>query len=335
MTLSPETNVWAAGLPLTATRLLSEAEVGELRSRAARFQRHGILALLGIPLALLVFFILAPLAPRPAAGSLALPLIAITVVTPWLVLTARDCLILARDLRRDVRTGRADRFEGHVGQVIGVDGTLRRLVKAGLLHRGAYEPQWLEILPESGLVWSANGAHPKRWVRASYAETANLPTYASVAAEWVETVDASREDAFHVGRRDLSEPEVTELRRHMRRIIFKPAVVAVFLNAWLIVALWALYSGARRLEEGHQVFLFAVLVAVTVQVDLGLIKCVHLGIKFARDLRLRVAVIVRSPALVPQQAGQALLPADEFLGASGVLWTRSGTPAPWRLMPGR
>jgi hypothetical protein len=56
--------------------------------------------------------------------------------------------------------------------------------------------------------------------------------------------------------------------------------------------------------------------------------------KLMRDARLRTAVIVRSPSLLPiNPSSPSLLPADEFLAISGVLWTRAGAPAPWRLVP--
>jgi hypothetical protein len=112
----------------------------------------------------------------------------------------------------------------------------------------------------------------------------------------------------------------------------------VLLNGWLLAAVWAIFSGARALSEPHHIFLFGVLVLVTLQANLNLGRCLWLSVKFARDLRFKTAVIVRSPALVPKEprAGIiSLLPADEFLAVSGVLWTRGGSPAPWRLVPGR
>ena len=326
-----ETNLWSAGLPLRGSRPLSDEERADLEARRSRFQRQGLAALLGVPCAFLLFFLLAPLTPHPSAAALALPLILLTVATPLLALTARDCLLLARDLRRDLADGRADRFEGPIGATA-VDGTLRRLVRAGLLEKGGSDPQWFEVLPASGLVWHANGGRPRQWIRAAYAETANLPTYAGIAAEWVESVDNTREDAFHVGRRDLSEAETAELRRHQRRIVTRPVALGLLLNAALAATLWALYAGMVR--EPHHLFLFAVLFAATLQVSVSMVKCIVLGVKLARDLRVRIAVIVRTPSLLPQPDGSsALLAPDEFLGCSGVLWTRSGRPAPWRLLP--
>lgn len=330
----PERRIWSAGLPQAGGRALREPEIGELTALAARFRRKGLVALAAVPL-VLAGLLAAATALRWTTPALLSPvLILLTVTLPVLLLVARDCLTLDREIRRDLDGGVTSRFEGQVGKVTRFDGTLNRLVRAGLLRKGSAEIQWFEILPVSGLVWCANGIRPGGWIRASCAETAPHPTYAQVAAEWVETVDASREDAFHVGRRELSPEELSELSRHVRRMLVKPLVSSTLLNGILLGAAWALSTGRASLESGHSTFLFAVLVAVTVQVDLRLFRCVALLLKLRRDARLRTAVIVRSPALLRQDpSAPRLLPADEFLAVSGVLWSRAGAPAPWRLLP--
>lgn len=329
-----EISIWSAGLPRAGRRILRNPEIEELSARAAEFRRKGLRALLAIPIVFALLFGIAVLLHWNTRARISPVLITLTVISPVLILTARDCLTLARDIRRDLRAGGTDRYEGVVGRVTRLDATLNRLVRAGLLRKGCSETQWFEVLPCSGLVWYANGIRPRTWIRAGCSETATLPTYAEVAAEWVEPVDASREDAFHVGKRELSPAELSELTRHVRRMLTKPVVSALVLNLWLAGAVWAVRSGAVSLNGGHAMFLFAVLVAVTIQVDLRLVRCATLLLKLLRDAHLRTAVIVRSPSLLPQSpSNPALLPADEFLAISGVLWTRAGAPAPWRLAP--
>lgn len=333
-TSSPDCRIWSAGLPRAGGRPLHAPEVGELRELAGQFQRKGLSALAAIPLLLAGLLGLAAALGWTTPGRLSPVLILLTVGLPLLALVARDCLVLAGEIRRDIAAGSTSRFEGEVGRVIGYDGTLARLLRSGLLRKGSSETQWFEILPVSGLVWCANGIRPRRWIRAACAETAPLPSYAGVAAEWVETVDASREDAFHVGKRELSREELAELDRHVRRMLMKPLLSALLLNGWLLAAVWALAAGRAHLDTGHTMFLFSVLVVVTAQVDLRLFHCLKLLHKLRRDGRLRLAVIVRSPALLRQDpSAPTLLPPDEFLAVSGVLWTRAGAPAPWRLAP--
>jgi hypothetical protein len=332
---NPEISIWSAGLPRAGRRTLREPEIQELSARAGEFRRKGLRALVSVPIVFVLLFGVAALLHWNTRARISPVLIALTVITPVLILTARDCLTLARDLARDLRDGATVRYEGVVGRVTRLDATLDRLIRGGLLRKGCSETQWFEVLPTSGLVWYANGIRPRSWIRAACAETAPLPTYAEVAAEWVEPVDISREDAFHVGKRELSAAELSELTRHVRRMLFKPVVSAVVLNLWLTGAVWALRSGAANLNSGHAMFLFAVLVGVTIQVDLRLVRCLTLLLKLMRDARLRTAVIVRSPSLLPASVSRpSLLPADEFLAISGVLWTRAGAPAPWRLAPG-
>jgi len=332
------TSTWAAGLKRTGSRPLSEAEQAELGARERAFRVRGLWALGGIPVlagALAVLLLL--FGDRPAGPATAVPVVLLTVLTPVLVLIARDCLTLARDLARDRASGQAERFEGVIGPLGGLDPALRRLLQSRLLHPGGSEPQWFEVLPTSGLVWQANGVRPAHWIRAAIARTADLPTHAAIAAEWVEPVDTSREDGFHVGRRELSDGEAVELARHRRRLLARPIVTAVLLNIWVAVTVWAHLGDAYNLGEAHRTILFAVLVALTLQANWNLGRCVWLAARFARDLRLRVAVIVRSPSLlsVNDQTPAPLLPPDEFLAASGVLWTRGGAPAAWRLAPTR
>jgi hypothetical protein len=333
-----EVSVWAAGLRRTGTRPLSDAERAELDARERVFRVRGLWALGFIPVlggALAAILLL--WGREPAHALTAVPVILLTILTPVLVLIARDCLTLARDLARDRTSGQAERFEGVVGPLGTVDPALRRLLQTGLLHPGGSQPQWFEVLPASGLVWQANGARPAHWIRASLAQTANLPTYASIAAEWVESVDRSRDDAFHVGKRELSEGESEELRRHRRRLLVRPVVTAGLLNLWLSLAVWAHLTAAYDLAEVHRTFLFAVLVALTVQATWTLARALWLAARFARDLRLRLAIIVRTPSLIhrDENGPPPLMPPDEFLAVSGVLWTRGGVPAHWRMAPTR
>lgn len=318
----------------TGERVLAPEEQAELRGRLQVFRRRGQWAIGAIPVGLALLAAAVPLLEYAGLSVLlpALPLIAVALL-PSLVLAARDCLRLARELKQDFQAARVERYEGNVGSAPRTDPTLQRLLRAGLFQNDSQSVQWLEVLPASGLVWRANGAAPKRWLRAVRAETASVPDYAAIAAEWVEPVDHSREDALHVGRRELSQAEQAELKCHLKRLTVRPTALTLVLTGWLGWIAWsALVPRGTPLEE-QPLPLIAALLMLTGQAYFNLIRCVRLGKRFARDLRAGGVVIVRTPRTQPGpvEMDGRLSPPDEFLLTSGILWNQAGIPAPWRM----
>lgn len=326
--------IWAAGLCRSGERALTPAEQSELRGRMSTFRRRGILAIAAIPVGLALLAAAIPLLQR-AGLEMVLPVVPVLAMAllPSMLLAARDCLRLARELNVDYRTAQVERYEGNVGSAPRADPTLQRLLRVGLFQNDSQITQWLEVLPASGLVWRANGQAPKRWLRAVRAETASIPEYAAIAAEWVEPVDHSRDDALHVGRRELSRAEQAELKSHLKRLTVRPAALAVVLTAWLGWMAWAALAPRGVPMEDQPLPLIVALLLLTGQAYFNLARCVRLGKRFARDLRAGGVVIVRTPRTHPGlvEIDGRLSPPDEFLLTSGILWNQAGTPAPWRM----
>jgi hypothetical protein len=256
-----------------------------------------------------------------------------TVVAALLILHARSALQRARALRHDAHEGVADRFEGPLPMAAESEPTLRRLLKRGLLDLHTLEPQWIEVLACSGKVWRVNGHRPGGWVSAPCVEVAPTPEFAGIAAEWLSLENSNEE--VRTTQRDLSAPEVEELRRYARRLSRRRLLPAALFAAWATAGLW---SGPPIAPGGSgsdlfQMILVGLLATTAFVLYLALFRWFFLSYRLGRDAQIGRVVIVRVP-VPPDEETREAEPEHrvlEFLPSSRGLWTTDGHPAPWRL----
>src|SRR5207245_1246055 len=213
---------------------------------------------------------------------------------------------------------------------------LRHLVEIGLLQRDSPAPQWFEVLPRSGLLWQANGARPRPWIRVmepEAVEVAATPSFAALAAEWAEPVvrHGRTLEALRVGQRELSADELRELKQHVRREVRSILVWAVPLNVWFGTAL-ALWLPTGDFPRGFEGVWFLLLGLGTVGNDLFLIPRIRGLRRSARDARIGRVVIVRQPVFDDDEPEEEPAPSAtiELLPVSEDVWTIDGQPAWWR-----
>jgi len=334
--------VWSAGLRRSGERELSSQEREEISRLSARSRLRGSALLCPTPF--LFTLCLAGLASTGGGETgwtllLVLVLALLLGTTPLLLLLARDWLREARALARDARSGTVDHFGGDLAETRpALQAALGTGGQAPYLENGV---RWLEVLPHSGLVWRVNGCRSQTRQTAQRATAADPPPYAAIAAEWVEPADVLGAHGVLLGSRELSAVEEGELKGHLRALTFRPMLLSAALCAWLGLVLGLAFR-TGHLPEGESLpqFLFLLVITGTALFSLG--RSLRLGRKFRQDLRFGRVVIARSrvepvegaeeteepppPALIPR-----LTPPEEFLPASGALWTRAGKPAPWRL----
>src|SRR5207244_1975476 len=101
------------------------------------------------------------------------------------------------------------------------------LVRRGLVARESEEPQWIEVLPASGLIWRVNGVRPKRWLAVTPVNVAPTPELSRIAAEWVQPLPTSDEVQLYYNQRPMSPAEMEELGRYRRRLILRPLPIAL------------------------------------------------------------------------------------------------------------
>src|SRR5262245_14908362 len=75
----------------------------------------------------------------------------------------------------------------------------------------------LEVLKQSGFLWSVNGQTQESWVPVQRGRTVGAPEQARLAAQYVKPVE-TEEGTFRLHQRALSDGECSELRAYLPRI---------------------------------------------------------------------------------------------------------------------
>jgi hypothetical protein len=267
------------------------------------------------------------------------------VCMPVQALLARDAFRRSRGLRRDLSVGVVKRFAGRLGPDTVADETLLFLQKARLIPRDAEGEWWIEVLAGSGRVWRVRGELVRHWIVALSAEVPEPPPVAAVAAQWLEPVAESQEGTLLGGRRELSEAEREELRRFAGRLWRHPLPWAVGFTLWLSMPVTVLIFAGHSDSGVDWWIRFAFLAAVTLWIDLHLLRALWIARRLQQDAREGQVLIFRThpgPAPVPSEGGltkpdeplekeRDLLPETvEVLPQSQWCWTEDGRPAAWR-----
>jgi hypothetical protein len=323
MSAAGETSsVWANGVPRESVRPLSEAERAEVEALQTNQSRRGWLLTLGAPLSVVGLILLISLmisasqsttgATNITVGILALLLMVGVLVAPvCLGLAARDHFRRARTLGRDLRAGSIELYQ--FSSQTGVGTTP------------------VEILP-SGLIWRSDGWRTEKWETVNRVETAAPPEFAAIAAEWLEPVPGSEMEGLHLGHRELSQAELADLRRYLRRLVLRPAIPAVLLSAWAGMGVTAsLLHG--RLPQGFHLVNFAWVSGLAAVSLFHLAKALRVAFRLRRDQVIGRVIIVRQAMPETAEGGSpagAMSPPAEYLPESRWVWTVDGQPAPWR-----
>lgn len=336
------TSIWAAGLRLVGQRELAPEERMEIRRAAMTFAALACGSALILPLIVLSLLLTIALGGRldapvsPLTAAVVLLLLALGGVLGYgMIRWVRWSRLLARDARH----GHTELFEGEVDAHQILSATTRRLVRSGLLRRTPgsapdEDPEQVEVLPRSSLVWKVNGDRPRSWIQTQMRRVADVPAFAAVAAEWLDRVTGDDATPIHIGHRELSTAERTELDELARRVVLKPVLLATALLAWLGLVLGYLAMHGEHAPGHPPTTLLGLCVLVAVAIA-NAMRNAGLSMQFRRDLSFGRVIITRSPRFDPEDPEPetpALSPPEEFLPASRVMWSRAGRPAPWRTM---
>lgn len=318
---------WSDGLRMTGERDLSPAERAELRRTALRFRAQGCLGGVAVPLLFIAFLVGLSLFTDPSATpgpAFVLAAIAGLALLGVLCLGAVERMRWGLALARDVSEGRVERFETP-REPSGPHGTAE--------GAGEWAAGCLEVLPNSGMVYQVDGVRSRGWSRVTRTEIADPPPFARIAAEWLEPAETDDGTAIHLGHRELSEAEEGEIRRRQRHLLLKPGILALLLSLWTSPILWFL-AREGKLPEGRHLVSFILLVVLTAVALVQFARSLKLARELAGDLRAGRAVIARSEAATQEDDDgdpEEMPAAEEYLPVSGLLWTRGGEPARWRV----
>lgn len=338
---SEGTSVWAAGLRLVGRRELAPEERMEIRRAAMTFAALACGSALVLPLIFLSLLLTVALGGRldapvsPLTAAVVLLLLALGSVLGYGMLR---WVRWSRMLARDAHQGHAELFEGEVDSHQILSATTRRLVRSGLLRGSGSapeeDPEQVEVLPRSNLVWKVNGDRPRSWIQAQIRRVADVPAFAAVAAEWLDRVSEDDSSPLHIGHRELSSAERTELNELAQRVVLKPALLATVLLAWLGGVLGYLATHGEH-APGHPPSTLVGLSVLTAVSLANVMRNAGLSLQFRRDITFGRVIITRSARFDPENPEPEtpnLSPPEEFLPASRVMWSRAGQPAPWRTM---
>ncbi|HKO57320.1 MAG TPA: hypothetical protein VJ276_15705 [Thermoanaerobaculia bacterium] len=287
---------WYAGLPVVGSRELTADE----RAEVARIFRR-LLGNVALNAVVLI-----------GAAALALFAINVSKITDWMgpiilglsLAAIRNLsrmrwysIISVMRIRRDLRGGLVDRCEG---------GGLR-----------------IEVLPRSAMIWRLNDRAPDFPRFAHAAATAPPPAHAALAAQFVKP--ATDDGRVLIHQRALTSDEVAELDALAppTRLV-NVALAAVAIVGTITTSVVALRGGLTSL------FAPIAFAALAFWSSRAVVRAWRGRQRIAPDLRAGYVVIVR----MREESGE-LSEAEEYLPGSRMLWTVSGTPAPWRMTLGR
>ena len=339
-------NEWCAGIPLERRRALDDDDTARLLGELRRFRRRAGFALLMLPV-----WILSLECASITPGGAAVLLLALGAIL-WIAIPAvqlfiwLDCLLGVRGLRRDLRAGYVKRFAGLTEPACAkCDETYRRLNRARLAPEKPAGAWSIEVLPMSGRVWRINDQLVASWVPARCSSVAEVPEFASVAAQWLEPVDECEQGRLLAGRRDLSTAEIRELRRVGRNLWRRPLPLAGILAIWLAI------PGAQLVREHHlrdrpSAVAFWVLLVLALLLSWRFVRSFVFARRIGADAASGYVVILSSEPSAPgadaerkpeaEGAGAAAdagerPPIIEMLPNSRTVWTENGRPAQWRM----
>jgi len=326
---------WRAGLRFAGSREFTGREKKELKAIILKKALFSLISLLSVPVCsvLLAFPIaMLRLMGRDYAREFVNIMgVAIPIFLAGALIFTVINLIRMISLFRDLRNNRMESYEGRFDENAHVTRSITTLIRNGLFYPVTNKPQTMEALASSGLIWSVNGVRQRLWLTAPVVETAEEPSYAAIAADWVMPLDPKRNDLAYVNQRQMTSDEKTELIHHIRVLLRKNLFLTVMMNAWFA---YNLVQVRFHREEVDLLFILALFIASTW--DMALFTRLMQVAKFKGDLKMGILVIARMPdkiEKIPESQVPSLSTRTEFLPISRYLWSREGVPATWRITP--
>ncbi len=256
--------------------------------------------------------------------------VVLLVLVPFLLYRVHSSQVRLRALAQDLRKGVVLRFEGELARASLFESQNRkahaRMVAAGVLDGDPEISQWVEMLPGTGKVLSANGRLMSVRATGEVREAAAPPEHPYITALPPEYVVTLKFPELRSARRRMTEDELEELQvqihRYRQPSLMAMASVVLFC---LVILLMRESSETARLRMLPLLFL-----------------AIAGGVAYARrwfqSTRLQVdlsegwLITIHDPS--EDDEGMSDLPLNapraEVLPVSEGLWTERGKPAPWR-----
>lgn len=326
---------WRAGLKFVDSREFTRQEKKEINALILRKALFSLLCLVSIVLLFGLSAFSAAIMDILGHDSMHMFSSVMAFVIPIYIAGAMICsafnLIRVMTLFRDLRKNRMESYAGQFDENAIKPRSMNALIRNSLFLPVSERPQTMDALAGSGLIWSVNGIRQRYWLTVPMMETAEEPSYAAIAAEWVVPLDPTRTDLAYVNQRQMTSDEKSELVHYIRVSLKKNLFMTLFMNTWFV------YSVDQVLtqHQGLDLF-FALSLFVASTWDISLFTRLVRIAKFNGDLKMGILVIARMPDKIekmPESQVPSLSNRTEFLPISRYLWSREGIPATWRTTP--
>ena len=315
---------WCAGLRVTRSRLLTVAEFRRIRrSRRVNLAKASawLLAAAVVLGACVVAMVMATAAEPPIeTARVILVALGIFLGVPLCIVISNDYFKRSALLKLQYRDSEVLVCEGTIGELVAEPPELEHLRE----QVGEGTEVMLEVLKQSGLVWSVNGHTPESWVPVQRGRTAGAPEQARLAAQYVKRVE-TEDGTFRLHQRALSDGECSELRAYLPRIKLFGGLVALLMNAVAVAHLVSQMQSPKALPLTG-----IVMVTVAVWCDVNLVLAMRARRKMLQDLHERYVVIYQ-PDPAPNASQESVV---EYLPNAGAEWTTGGRAAAWRRLHG-
>lgn len=338
-------NDWCAGFPLFFVRAMQAEDREAIHQKINKFRRrawkfsifYGVLTYLFCWRAISTaddsssdFQQLYPL----LLGLMILLLIAILAIVA-------DLWLHIRRLTHDLDQGIVKRYGGFPAMSSHIDQSFYRLQRARLAPEHPYAGWWFEVLPSSRYVFQTSQGPVKRWIEVRTADVAETPSFARIAAQWLNPAARKDNQTLMRGERDLSQEEREEVLLQAKTRWKRPLLGAIFWPINLIFILSSVSPEARNNSMIPQLVFSAVAVGALYRFVNGFYDArkLYLDAKTNRVviLQTRISVLVEADSgqvvEEPTESSQertlegTLL---EVLPHSKWVWTQNGWPAVWR-----
>jgi len=248
---------------------------------------------------------------------------------PIFILRARDFYLRWGYLDSALKCGQLERYSGVLTlEDLDVDSPL---VIRGYLRHGD-QPQTLEVLPESGLVYRANHQNIlAQWIHVQAHELAGgeaaLMGVKVPPEEWPDLAEAGDS----LTRRHLTPQETEEMKRHLKYYhpwqTLKRSWRGVGLFCWLMAAILGAAMIRREPSHSHAGFIFKLVI-----VGVFYSRCLYYFVRsylFYREIQRAIQdpKIYRWEKVGSGHSSEVF----EFVGENKMPWANHTRPAPWRL----
>jgi hypothetical protein len=316
---------WCEGLKSNGQRKLRPAEVEQLQltTRAALFKIWMPIAIaIASPLALLASYLLhgdgAEPPPRLAIPVFALMALGSMILPAAALLVLRDTIKRWRLLRHDLNDSVVEQFMSERKQLTSENDSATPPAEEMV--------QNLELLPNSGIIFSINGVHQTHGTTVNVYESATPPDSAplyAVSGEITADIPIDVREQAQIERRKLNVSELDELKQHIKRFRRPPVAMLIFL-AWSGLAIIMGFVNRKNFYTWLQEYKIGI-IAVVISTLWQLFQFVRMYISsraLEADQRTGWVLVVQGKDSQQEHY--------EYLPKSKAPWSVDGTPTEWR-----